>query len=361
MPTADARARDSGPRARRGLPSRHAAEVSCAVRSAGSIALVAWVVVAVAPAQAASPGTITTDGLTTTTGILRVLHADDFAHDTATFAYSLRTSSGWLELDFGQAGPDGRGRRDGPGDRPVLGRSPAASPRTPRITGSASSRRPLPLYRTGGQTFHHDANGVDVPDDPGATGVTGAPPPIRSSSPRPGRRGRHPGQRRRHPAELLQRHARQPVSPDRRDRDHVRQPRQRRELLRRGIARRGRPERPGLRLVHRSPPRTRTAPTAPGRARPPRRPQAAGVNLGAFDHVVFAWPLTSFVRLGRDGLHARPDVLEQRLVRPARARPRAVPQLRDQPREHAAVHSRARRSSRSRRPAPTTSTATRSP
>ena len=137
-----------------------------------AIALIAWVLVAVAPAQAASAGTATADGLTTATGTLQVLHADDFAHGTARFEYSLRTVSGWLDLDFGKTGP----MDDGGAVVEVTGRISGgkllvATDRPGH--GLRIVRKAVALYRSAGQTFHHDANGVDVPDDPG-TGVTAA-------------------------------------------------------------------------------------------------------------------------------------------------------------------------------------------
>lgn len=145
------------------------------------IALVAWVVVAVAPAQAASPGT-TTEGLTTTTGVLRVLHADDFAHDTARFVYSLKTSTGWVDLDFGQAGPmDEGGATVQVTGRFIDGRLQVAGDALDhgiRILKKASA-----LYHTGAQTFHHDANGAHVPDDPGAVMMAGNIPADREMVP----------------------------------------------------------------------------------------------------------------------------------------------------------------------------------
>ena len=133
------------------------------------IAFVAWTFIAVGPAQAAGPGT-TADGLTTVTGVLQVLHADDFAHGTAKFVYALRSASGWLDLDFPQAGP----MDDGGATVQVTGRFEAGRLRI--ATDAADEglriiRKAKPLYRTGGQTFHHDSNGVDVPDDPGAGGT----------------------------------------------------------------------------------------------------------------------------------------------------------------------------------------------
>ena len=89
-----------------------------------AIALIAWVLVAVAPAQAASAGSVTADGLTTATGTLQVLHADDFAHGTAKFEYSLRTVVGWLDLDFGKTGPMDDGG-DHPAERATHGTSAA--------------------------------------------------------------------------------------------------------------------------------------------------------------------------------------------------------------------------------------------
>ena len=142
------------------------------------IAAVAWVMVAAAPAQAASPGVVAADGSVTATGTLQVLHADDFAHDRATFKYALRTSSGWLQLDFAHAGPmDDGGATVQVTGRFVDGRL-AVSEDAPD-NGVRILKRAVPLYQTSGPTFHHDANGVDVPDDPSAAaGGTGAEAPL---------------------------------------------------------------------------------------------------------------------------------------------------------------------------------------
>jgi chitodextrinase len=135
------------------------------------IAFVVWTFIAVGPAQAAGPGTTSADGLTTVTGVLRVLHADDFVHGTAKFVYGLRTSTGWLDLDFPQAGP----MDDGGATVQVTGRF--ADGRL-QIAADAPDhglriiRKAKPLFQTAGQTFHHDSNGVDVPDDPRASGAT---------------------------------------------------------------------------------------------------------------------------------------------------------------------------------------------
>lgn len=135
------------------------------------IAFVAWVFIAVGPAQAAGPGTTTADGLTTVTGVLRVLHADDFVHGTARFVYGLRSATGWLDLVFPAAGP----MDEGGATVQVTGRF--ANGRFRIATDAADHglriiRKAKPLYQTSGQTFHHDSNGVDVPDDPGASGTT---------------------------------------------------------------------------------------------------------------------------------------------------------------------------------------------
>jgi chitodextrinase len=135
------------------------------------IAFVAWTFIAVGPAQAAGPGTTTTDGLTTITGVLRVLHADDFAHGTARFVYGLRSATGWLDLDFPQTGP----MDDGGATVQVTGRFEGGRLRVATDAadhGFRIIRKAKPLYQTSGQTFHHDSNGVDVPDDPGAGGTT---------------------------------------------------------------------------------------------------------------------------------------------------------------------------------------------
>ena len=65
---------------------------------------------------------------------------------------------------------------------------------------------------------------------------------------------------------------------------------------------------------------------------------AAGVNLSSFDQVVYAWPYAPSCGWAGMGYMPGRDQLEQRLIRPARARPRAVAQLRDEPRQHAPVH-----------------------
>jgi chitodextrinase len=140
------------------------------------IAFVAWAFIAVGPAQAAGPGTMTADGLTTVTGVLQVLHADDFVHGTAKFVYALRSASGWLDLDFPQAGP----MDDGGATVQVTGRIGAGRLQVATDApdhGLRVIRKAKPLYRTGGQTFHHDSNGVDVPDDPGTSDAPAAVDP----------------------------------------------------------------------------------------------------------------------------------------------------------------------------------------
>jgi chitodextrinase len=129
------------------------------------IAFVAWAFIAVGPVQAAGPGT-TTDGLTSVTGVLQVLHADDFVHGTARFVYALRSAGAWLDLDFPQAGP----MDEGGATVQVTGRFEAGRLEIATDTpdhGFRIIRKAKPLYRTSGQAFHHDTNGVDVPDDPG--------------------------------------------------------------------------------------------------------------------------------------------------------------------------------------------------
>ncbi len=254
------------------------------------IALVAWVVVAVAPAQAASPGT-TTDGLTTTTGVLRVLHADDFAHDTARFVYSLKTSTGWLDLDFGQAGPmDEGGATVQVTGRFIDGRLQVATDAPDhgiRILKKASA-----LYRTGAQTFHHDATGAHVPDDPGAMTMTGNLPADPEMAP-PTRPPRPPRHRSRSPSSCSTSRTR---------------------------ARRSRPtEATGIMFGNPASVANffaeesrgavalsgqvfgwyNIAATSAGcawstwQSQATAKAQAAGVNLNNFDHVVFAWPYAS--------------------------------------------------------------------
>lgn len=140
------------------------------------IAFVAWTFIAVGPAQAAGPSTTTADGLTTVTGVLQVLHADDFAHGKARFVYAVRSASGWLDLDFPQAGPmDEGGATVQVTGRIAAGRLQIATDAPDH--GLRIIRKAKPLYRTAGQTFHHDSNGVDVPDDPGATDSSAATDP----------------------------------------------------------------------------------------------------------------------------------------------------------------------------------------
>ena len=256
------------------------------------IALVAWVVVAVAPAQAASPGT-TTDGLTTTTGVLRVLHADDFAHDTARFVYSLKTSTGWLALDFPEGGPmDQGGATVQVTGRFADGRLEVATDAPDH--GIRILKKASPLYRSGGQTFHHDATGAHVPDDPGAVSMAGnvpADPEMVPADPAAAAAAT-PVKRRRHPAQLLEHEPH--GQPGRGDRDHVRQsrPASRTSSPRSPAARSRSAARSSAGTTspqHAAP----AAPGAPGRARPTAKAQAAGVNLDSFDHVVFAWPSAS--------------------------------------------------------------------
>jgi chitodextrinase len=143
-----------------------------------SIALIVWVLVAVAPAQAASPGTVTADGLTTATGMLQVVHADDFAHDRATFAYSLRMSSGSLELDFPEAGPMDEGGATVQVTGRISGGHLHVATDTPGH-GLRIVKEAVPLFRTDAPTFHHDATGIDVPGVPsGATGAAATDPQL---------------------------------------------------------------------------------------------------------------------------------------------------------------------------------------
>ena len=168
------------------------------------IAFVAWTFIAVGPAQAAGPGT-TTDGLTSVTGVLQVLHADDFVHGTARFVYALRSASGWLDLDFPQAGPmDEGGATVQVTGRFAGGRLEIATDAPDH--GFRIIRKAKPLYQTSGQTFHHDSNGVDVPDDPGDGRRAGdAADPQLLPDRRRDRRRRDAGDGRRRPAELLER------------------------------------------------------------------------------------------------------------------------------------------------------------
>ena len=139
------------------------------------IAAVAWVFVAAMPAQAASPGTVAADGSVTITGTLQVVHADDFAHGKASFKYALHSANGWFQLDFAHPGP----MDDGGATVQVTGRFAGGHLEVADDAAGHGLRiikKAVPLYPASGATFHHDANGVDVPDGPPAAAGGAATP-----------------------------------------------------------------------------------------------------------------------------------------------------------------------------------------
>ena len=249
----------------------------------------------------------------TVTGTLRLYHIDDFADDVGADGYAVETSAGFIPLDVRGTAPEAlngaRVQVRGTWHDGVVRVGVARDATAIAKLSPAPRRRIAAVLGADGQSVHL-ADGA----------------PLAATS--------------KNVAVILfgfSDDASQPYTGRDRDRDRVHQRERGRELLRRGVPRRGHGHRPGLRLV--------PDPVEQGDLRPVHLgdPGQGGRHRrrrqpGRVHELRLCVPQGELVRLGRARRDARQGQLEQRCIRAARRRPRARPQLRGPPREQPELH-----------------------